>query len=77
MIRTVVLLILAIALLSLLASCFGHRHSWSAWETEDGVTSRSAAEAAILAQYGLSPDAYDLRITLVGAGLSDYGITLN
>ena len=39
-IRTVVLLILAIALLSLLASCFGHRHSWSAWETEDGVTSR-------------------------------------
>ncbi len=39
--------------------------------------SREAAESAILAQYGLTPDAYDLRITLVGEGLSDYGITLN
>ncbi|MBR6546630.1 MAG: hypothetical protein IKT72_06870 [Clostridia bacterium] len=39
--------------------------------------SREAADAAILAQYGLTPDAYDLRITLVGEGLSDYGITLN
>jgi hypothetical protein len=39
--------------------------------------SRGAVEAALAEQYGVSADAYDIRITFVGVGLSDYGITLN
>ena len=39
--------------------------------------SRSAVVAALEEQYGLTADQYDIRITLVGDGLSDYGITLN
>ena len=39
--------------------------------------SRSAVEEALAGQYGLSSDRYDIRITFIGEGLSDYGITLN
>ena len=39
--------------------------------------SRSAVEQALADQYGLSSDQYDIRITFIGEGLSDYGITLN
>ena len=74
--RALALLILTVAALSLLTSCIWHRHSWTAWETEDGVTSRHCRRCgeirrnkAALDSKGGQSDNMDLIIELTAKEL--------